>query len=572
MKNQQVADILYQIADLLDIKGDNFFKIRSYRLAAQTIEAMSDDIEVVAQEDKLLLIPGVGQALAKKIQEIVETGKLEFFEKLKKEIPEDLLKMLEISGLGPKKVASIYKNLGITTIEGLMKACNEGKLRSLEGFGEITEMNIIRGIQLKAKTSGRALISVAYADGNRYVEYLKGCKDIVRLSIAGSLRRKKETIGDLDILACSNNPDNVMDFFTKYSDVQRVLLQGSTKTSVLLNDNLQVDLRVVEPKSFGAALQYFTGSKEHNVRMRSLAIKKGFKLNEYGLFDKKTEEYILGRDEEEIYKKLGLQFIEPELRENRGEVEVAAKKRLPNLVKYDDICGDLHVHSSWSDGFETIETMTNQAKKLGYQYIGIADHSESLKVARGLNKERVVKKIREIEKINEKQNDGFRVFCGTECDIKPDGSLDYSDDVLEMFDYVGIGIHTKFKMTRKEATERVTRGMENDYVTFIAHPTCRMIGHREAFDLDMDKIFEVARQTDTFLEVNSFPDRLDLNDIHCKQAKENNVKIVINTDSHKSENLSFIHFGIATARRGWMEKKDILNTYTLKELERKLGV
>ncbi len=413
------------------------------------------------------------------------------------------------------------------------------------------------------KTSGRVLLNVAYTDGEDYINYLTKCDKIEKVSIAGSLRRKKETIGDIDILASSDLPDEVMEYFVKYYDVDRVLLKGSTKTSVVLNDNLQVDLRVVKDESFGAALQYFTGSKEHNVKMRSIAIKKGLKLNEYGLFDKETDKYVVGKSEEEIYNKLGLPYIEPELRENRGEIEVAAKKQLPKLVEYKDIKGDLHVHSNWSDGFETIENIANYTQKLGYEYVGIADHSQSLKVARGLTEERIVKKLNLIDKINKELKD-LKVLCCTECDIKPDGTLDYSDKILKKFDFVGIGIHTTFKMTSEDITERVTKGMENENVHFLAHPTCRLLGRREPFELDMDKIFDTARETNTYLEINSFPDRLDLNDLHTKLAKERGVKFVINTDAHNLNHLSFIRYGVATARRGWLEKKDIINTYTLK--------
>ena len=567
MKNQVVADILYQIADLLDIKGEMFFKTRAYRIAAQTIEVLDEDIEVISKENRLQEISGVGEALAKKIKEIVDTGRLVYFEKLKKEIPEGLLSMLNISGLGPKKVSALYKYLGIKTIEELRQACLDKKLRDLDGFGEITENNILRGIQLLDKTSGRILLNVAYEDGKNYIDYLKKCKKIEKVSIAGSLRRMKETIGDLDILASSDYPDEVMDCFVKYSDVQSVLMKGSTKTSVVLNDNLQVDLRVVKDESYGAALQYFTGSKEHNVKMRSIAIKKGFKLNEYGLFNKKTDKYVIGKDEEEIYNKLGLAYIQPELRENRGEIEAATKKQLLKLVDYNDIKGDLHVHSNWSDGSESIETIADHSKKMGYQYVGITDHSQSLKVAKGLSEKEIDKKINEIQKINNKLA-GLRVLCGTECDIKPDGSLDYSNNILKKFDYVCAGIHTTFKMKSEEVTKRIIRAMENEYVDILAHPTCRLLGRREPFELAMDKIIDTARETDTYLEINSFPDRLDLNDIHAKQAKEKGVKFVIGTDSHNLNHLSFIRFGIATARRGWLEKKDILNTYTLKEIEK----
>lgn len=570
MKNKLVADIFYQIADLLDVNGEIFFKTRAYRKAAQTIETLDEDIEIVSKEKRLQSIPGIGESLAKKIREIVETDGLEYFEKLKKEMPEGVIDLLEILGLGPKKVSALYRNLSISNISDLKEACNKGKLRNLEGFGEITERNILRGITLREKTSGRVLLNVAYEYGNNYLEYLRKCKKIEKISIAGSLRRMKETIGDLDILASSDAPDEVMDHFVKYRDVQRVLLKGSTKTSVLLNDDLQVDLRVVEEKNFGAALQYFTGSKEHNVKMRSIAIKKNLKLNEYGLFDKKTGEYIVGRTEKEIYNKLDLAYVEPELRENRGEIETALKGELPDIVKYSDIKGDLHVHSRWSDGADSIEDIATKAQILGYEYVGIADHSQSLKIARGLTEKRIDKKIKEIDSLNKKLSD-FRILCGTECDIKSDGSLDYDNRILKKFDFVGIGIHTSFKMNKKEATERIIKGMENKHVDFLAHPTCRIIGRREPFELDMRKIFDAAVETDTYLEINSFPDRLDLNDANAKFAKEHRVKFVIGTDSHNVKNLPFVRFGIATARRGWLNKNDILNTNSLKNLEKIFG-
>ncbi len=566
MKNQIVADVLYQIADLLDLKGEIFFKTRAYRIAAQTIEVLDEDIETIIKQDRIREISGIGEALAKKIKELVETGELKYFEELKKEIPKELLKMIEIPGLGPKKVAAIYKNLKIKTIPELKQACKDGKLRNLEGFGSITEQNILRGIQMKEKTSGRVLLDLANVDGLKYIIYLKNCDKIKRISLAGSLRRCKETIGDLDILASSDKPKEVMDFFTNYDDIKQILLKGITKTSVVLNDDLQVDLRVVEDKSFGAALQYFTGSKEHNVKMRSLAIKKGYKLNEYGLFNKKNDKFVVGENEEEIYNKLGLTYIEPELRENRGEIQAAKEQKLPNLVKLNDIKGDLHVHSIYSDGFEKIEDIVNFCKKIDYKYLGITDHSQSLHIARGLNEDKIKKKIKEIEILNKKFND-FKIYCGTECDIKSDGSLDYPNRILKMFDYVCIGIHMGFKMDIKQATNRYLKAMENEYVTFIAHLTCRLIGRREPFELDFEKIFDKAKETNTYLEINSFPDRLDLNDINIKIAKEKGVKFVLGTDSHHIPQLSFMQYGISTARRGWLEKTDILNTYSINELK-----
>jgi len=570
MKNQLVANILYQIADLLDLKGEIFFKTRAYRMAAQTIEVLEEDIEDITKEDRLLEIPGVGAGLAKKIKEIVETGKSDYFERLKKEIPEGVIHLLDIPGLGPKKVAAIYKNLGITTLEELQKAATGGKLRELEGFGEVTEQNILRGIQLLEKTSGRALLNVAYADGMGYLDYLKKCKKIEKTSIAGSLRRMKETIGDVDILASSKHSDDVMDHFVKYPDVQQILAKGTTKSSVILKDNIQVDLRVVEPKSYGAALQYFTGSKEHNVTLRGLAIKKGYKLNEYGLFEKDTEKYIVGKTEEEIYKKIGFPYIEPELRENRGEFESAKNKSLPNLVKYDDVLGDFHVHSTWSDGNDSIEMLAHFAKQMGYSYVNITDHSQSLKIANGLSEERVNKKIEEIKKLN-KKFPNFTILCGTECDIKSDGTLDYSNNVLKKFDFVYIGIHTGFKMDKNRMTERIIKGIDNEHVDFLAHPTGRLIGKRDPYEVDIERIIDSAKETDTRLEINAFPDRLDLDDTHAKLAKEKGVKFVLGTDSHSTNHLQFMKFGIATARRGWLEKKDILNTYSLKDIEKILG-
>ena len=571
MKNQLVADILYKIADLLDVKGEIFFKTRAYRMAAQVIETLDKDIEIVTKEKRLQSISGVGEALAKKITEIVETGKLDYFEKLKKEVPEGLLTLLEIPSLGPKKVAAVYQNLGISTVEDLRQACIDGKLRNLDGFGELTERNILRGIQLREKTSGRVLLNVAYNDGSKYLTYLKQCKKIQQVSIAGSLRRMKETIGDIDILASSDSPDEVMEYFVKFEDVDRVLLKGKTKTSVLLVDNLQVDLRVVENKSFGSALQYFTGSKEHNVTMRHIAIRKGYKLNEYGLFDKQTEKYVVGETEEEVYKTLGLNYIEPELRENRGEVEVAKKGKLPKLVGYDDINGDFHVHSIWSDGSDSIESIAQTAKNRGYKFVCITDHSQSLKIANGLSEERVKKKLQEIKKLNEKIKD-FTIFSGTECEIKNDGSLDYPDRILKQFDVVYMGIHTAFKRDRKEITNRIIKGMQNEYTHVLAHPTGRLIGMREPLDIDIEQIIDTAKETNTFLEINAFPDRLDLNDIHSKLAKEKGAKFVIGTDSHSITTFPFMRFGIATARRGWLEKKDILNTYNLDEIQKTFGV
>lgn len=569
MKNQLVAEIFYQIADLLEIIGDIPFKSRAYRRAAQTIENLDENIENIVKEERVRNIPGVGEGLAKKIKEIVETGGLEYFEKLKKEIPGSLATLINIPGVGPKKASVLYKKLGISKVEELKKACEQGKLRDLDGFGEITERNIIRGIKMLEKTSGRILLNMAYEDGYKYLEYLKKNKKIIDVDLAGSLRRMKETIGDLDILASSKHPTEVMDHFVEYPDVKNVLLKGATKTSVVLDDGIQVDLRVVKPESYGAALQYFTGSKEHNVKLRGIAIRKGYKLSEYGVFKKDTDKYVVGKNEREVYNKLGLQYIEPELREDRGEIEAAKKKKLPKLVGYGDVKGDFHVHSNWSDGSDSIEDIAVFAKKQGLSFIGVADHSQSLKVAFGLSEQDVSKKLKEIDKINNRFTK-FRVLAGTECDIKADGTLDYDYKILKKFDFVCAAVHIRFKMSKDEMTKRIVKAMENKYVNILSHPTCRLIGRREPVELDIEKIIDTAVDTGTFLEINSFPDRLDLNDIYIRVAKDKGVRFTIGTDAHSLEHLRYIRFGIATARRGWLEKKDVLNTYSIKDIEKRL--
>ncbi|HVQ01067.1 MAG TPA: DNA polymerase/3'-5' exonuclease PolX [Candidatus Thermoplasmatota archaeon] len=565
MKNKFVADTLYLIADLLDLKGEVFFKTRAYRMAAQTIEAMEEDIETFVRQGTLESIPGVGEALAKKITELLTTGKLKYLEDLKKEVPTGLVDLLSIPGLGPKKVAAIYSKLGITTLKELQEAAAAGKLRGLFGFGETTEKNILRGIQLLEKTSGRVLLNRAYMDGMEYVAYLKSCTQIQHIDVAGSLRRMKETIGDLDILISSKDPEPVMDYFVAYPMVERVLAKGSTKSTVLLKDNLQVDLRVVEEKSYGAGLQYFTGSKDHNVTLRGFAIKKGFKLNEYGLFDKDTDRFIAGKTEVEIYKKIGFPYIEPELRENRGEFEAARNGELPKLVGYDDIQGDLHVHSDWSDGKDSLEAIVQAAKKRNYRFIGIADHSQSLTVANGLSEARVAKKLAEIEKLR-KQHPKITILAGTECDIKQDGTLDYNNKTLKRFDYVIIGIHTAFKMEKSAMTKRITSAMENEHVNILAHPTGRLLGKRDAYEVDVDELIDAAKRTETRLEINAVPERLDLDDVHARQAKDQGIQLTIGTDSHNIQHFDFMRFGIATARRGWLEKKDILNTLPPKDV------
>jgi DNA polymerase (family 10) len=566
MKNQLVAEIFYQIADLLDIQGVAF-KPRAYRRAAQTIEALGEDIEEVCKKGKLRSIPGVGEALAKKIEEIVNTGRLEYFERLRKEIPGELSKIMDIPGVGPRKALVLYNKLGIKTVEELKKACEQGNLRNLFGFGELTERNILRGIEMLERTKGRTLLSSAYENGEGLIQHMKKIDGIERIQLAGSIRRMKETIGDIDILVSSNSdPMPIMDHFVSYPDVGEVLVKGETKSSILLSDDTHVDLRVVKPESFGSALQYFTGSKAHNIKLRTLAIKKGLKISEYGVFEKESGRYVAGRTEEDVYRAIGLPYIEPELRENWGEIEAAQKNSLPNLVRLEDIKGDFHVHSNWSDGSSSIQEIVEHAKNLGYSFVGIADHSKSQRIANGLTEERLLEQVEVIRDLNEKEGGDFRILSGSESDIKPDGSLDLDNKALKELDFVCAAIHSRFKMDTREMTERIIKAMENEYVKVFAHPTGRLIGRREPYKVDMERLYLAARDNNVCLEINAFPDRSDLNDMHSKMAKEYGVKIVIGTDSHSIDHLRFMKFGVAIARRGWLEKEDILNTYKVEDM------
>ncbi len=571
MKNQEIAGIFYEIADILEIKQVQW-KPRAYRKAAGSIEALSEDIEEIYRKkgiDGLMEIPGVGERLAKKIEEFIKTGKVREYARVKKLIPSGLANLIDIPGMGPKKALFLSKKLGIKTVADLEKAIKEKKIEKLKGFGEKSEENIEKGIEIFRKGRERIVLGHALTTANNIKEQLKKFKEAHKIEVCGSLRRMLETIGDVDILMTASKPEPIMDFFTKMPDVARVVSKGSTRSTVLLKGNLQVDIRVVEDKSFGAALQYFTGSKEHNIKLREIAIKKGLKLNEYGLFEKKTNKMIAGSSEEEIYKKLGLDFILPELRENRGEIEAAKKHRLPRIIDYADVHGDFHVHSNWSDGADSIEEIAEFARKMGHSYIAMTDHLGKMKIANSMDEVRVLKYIDEIEKIQKKFRD-FRIFKGAEIDISKDGSLSAGNSILKKLDVVVASVHSSFNGTNEENTRRIISAMENENVTIIGHPTTRLIYKREPIPLDWDKIFEKAKETETFLEINSFPERSDLNDINVKAAVEHKVKIAISTDAHSVEHLHFIELGAAIARRGWAEKKDIVNTASLKEIEKKL--
>ncbi|MEM4245004.1 MAG: DNA polymerase/3'-5' exonuclease PolX [Candidatus Nanoarchaeia archaeon] len=570
MKNQEIARIFYEIADILEMQGVNWKPV-AYRKAARALESLSEDIEEIYKKGKLEDIPGVGEGLAKKIKQYIETGRIEEYERLKKTLPKGITKLMEIQGLGPKKVKTLYKKLGIKSIKDLERAAKQHKISKLPLFKEKTEENILKGLELYKRGEERTFLHFIIPVAENIVNQLKSLKEVDKAIAAGSLRRRKETVRDIDILVISKNPAKVMDFFTTMPSVRRVLAKGPTKSAVIIREGIQVDVRVVEPRSFGSALMYFTGSKDHNIALRAIAIKKGYKLSEYGLFLKKNDRMIAGKTEEEVYKKLGMAYVEPELRENMGEIDAALHKKLPKLVKESDIKGDLHIHSKYSDGSNSVLDIANYCKKLGYKYISISDHSKSQKIAHGVEEKDLMKKVEEVKKVK-RQVPGIKVFCGAEVDIKVDGSLDYDDDVLKKMDLVTASVHSNFKLPRDKMTDRLIAALENPYVNILGHPTGRLIAHREAYDFDFDKILEVAKKNKKFLEINCVPDRMDLPPNLIKAAVDNGVKLAIGTDAHNLDQLSFIHEGVSLARRGWCEKKDVLNTYDLPQLVKLLGV
>lgn len=567
MKNLEVAQIFKDIAKILEIKGDNPFRIRAYYKAAQNIEALTEDIEVLIEEDSLTKIPGIGKDLEEKIKEIVKTGRLKFFEELKKTVPSGIIEMLSVPGIGPKTARLLHQELGIKDILTLERMARQGKLKGIPHLKEKTEENILRGIELLKKGRERMDLATAINISQTFVHALKKVPEVKNISPAGSLRRMKETVRDIDILVSSKNPQKIMDTFTSLSSVKEVLAKGETKSSVLTKEDIQVDMRVVEENSFGAALLYFTGSKEFNIHLRQIAQKKGLKINEYGVF--KDEKRLAGKTELEIFRLLGLEFIEPELREDKGEIELAKEKRLPKLIQLSDIKGDFHVHSKWSDGNNSIKELAEKAKALGYEYIAVTDHSQSLKVAGGLSVKELSQKRTEIQNLN-KSLKGFRVFFGTEVDIDSEGDLDYKDEVLAEIDIVVAAVHSGFKQSKEHLTKRLICACMNKNVDIITHPTGRLWGTRDSYQLDMDELLRVCRDTGTALEINAFPQRLDLNDINSRKAKEMGVLLAIGTDAHFLDQLKYISLGVSVARRAALEKKDILNTLSLVELLKRL--
>jgi len=567
MKNPEIAKFFYEIASILEAQ-DVQFKPMAYRKAAMAIETWNAEVEEIYKEkgiNGLKEIPGVGDAIAKKTGEILETGKLKYLEELRKDSPWELLDIVSIYDIGAKTAYKIYKTLGVNTVEDLKKAAESHKIREIKGLGEKTEEKILEGIKKMKERKGRMLLGIAWPVAVDVVESLKKTEDIEKISIAGSLRRKKETIGDIDILVVSSQPEKIMNSFTGLENVKKILVKGRTKTSVIIND-IHTDLRVVPRESFGSALQYFTGSKEHNIKIRKIASDKGMKISEYGVFDRKTNKRLAGETEEEVYNALSMAYIEPELREDRGEIEEAMKNKLPKLINEKDIKVDFHVHTKWSDGANSIEEMAGAGIKKGYSYIAVTDHSKSLRVARGLKENDVSGQIDEIKKINKKYPN-FKIFTGTETDIKENGELDFDDSLLKRLDVVIAGVHSKLKMDEKAMTERIITAMGNKNVDIIAHPTGRVIGKREPYRLNMEKILDAASRNKTCLEINALPDRLDLNDTYIKMAREKSVKLCINTDAHNLSHFDMMKYGVFNARRGWLTKNDVLNTYSADEIK-----
>lgn len=569
MKNREIARIFSDIADILEIKEDNPFKIRAYRKAALNLEGLTRNLAELSHKE-LLEIPGVGADLAARIEEYLETGSMAMYDRLKGEIPAGVFALLAVPDLGPKTAKSIYDALQITSLEELERAAMEHRLIGIRGIQQKTEENILKGIAAVKRGRERRPLGRMLPAALDLVQALRELAPVERIEVAGSIRRRSETVKDIDIVATSPDPRAVMDAFVNLPQVHEVIMKGPTRASVSIREGVQVDLRVVEPDSFGAALAYLTGSKPHNVRLREMAVKRGLKINEYGIYRDEDNQRVGGANEEDVYRLLDLPFIVPELREDRGEVEAALAGKLPQLVTLADIRGDLHVHSKWSDGAHTLADLAQAARQRGLSYIAITDHSQGLGVARGLSIERLRDQSREIRAFNEEQQ-GFRVLHGTEMDILGDGTLDFPDEVLKELDLVVAAIHSGFGFSKEKMTARIAAAMRNPWVSIIAHPTGRLLGEREAYEVDMEELLQVAKETGTAMEINSYPIRLDLADKYVRRAKELGVAIAINSDTHYSNQFDTLSYGISVAQRGWLEKGDVLNTLEAPELLKRLA-
>jgi DNA polymerase (family 10) len=562
MAEKSVPQVLEEIGTLLEIKGENPFKSRAYYNAAQTLSGI-DDLDEVIQEKRLKEIKGIGEAIAGKIEEYVETGRMTYFEELKKQLPESLLELLQIPNLGPKKIKVLFDDLGVTNVGELEYACKENRLVGLPGFGEKTQDKILRGIEFVKRHKGEYLVGDVYPLAYDIKEKIQAVAKGGTVEVCGSIRRRKEIVRDIDILVGGVDFQSITSFFTSLSEVEEIIVSGETKTSCRLKSGIEADLRIVNKEEFPYALMYFTGSKEHNVKLRGMAKKKGFKLNEYGLFD--GDKLVTLNSEEEIYRMLDLAYIAPELREDTGEIEAAGQGELPLLVEMGDIQGTFHIHTEFSDGIDSIEKIVQTAKRLEFTYIGIADHSKSAYYAGGLKVEDLYRQWEIIDTLNARETD-FHIFKGIESDILPDGSLDYDAEILERFDFVIGSIHSSFHLKKDEQEARIVKAMESPYVTILGHPTGRLLLSREGYDIDMRTIIDTAARTNTIIELNASPYRLDIDWRYMKYAKEKGVMISINPDAHAAAGLAEIFYGIGIARKGWQEKKDILNTRTTAEI------
>lgn len=566
VRNTDITKIFNKIADLLEIDGENAFRVRAYRNAAITIENLSHDVTAMVKNgEDLTELPGIGKDLAEKIHDIVNNKEIEILKRLEEKIPIDLNNLMRISGLGAKKIKKLYDALNIKNIDELAQAAEQKKIQKIAEFSVKTEEHFLEEIKRIKNEYNRMRLSLADQYALPIVEYLKMGSNIQNIEIAGSYRRRQETIGDIDILITCEDSHKIMDKFVSYEDTQKILSKGETRSSIILKSGIQVDLRVVPQKSYGAALHYFTGSKAHNIAIRKLAKQRNWKVNEYGLFE--GEKFIAGETEEGIYKKFDLPFIEPELRENRGEFEAAAKGKLPKLIELSDLKGDLHVHTKMTDGHNSLEEMVEAAQNIGYEYIADTEHSKHVTIARGFDEERLAEQIKRIDKLNENLKN-FTVLKSIEVDILEDGLLDLPDKILKELDIVICSIHYKFNLTREKQTERILRAMDNPYFNIFAHPTGRLINEREPYDMDMEKIMQKAKENNCILEINAHPARLDLNDIYSKMAKEKGIKLAISTDSHSISSYANMRYGIGQARRGWVESSDVINTRNINELKK----
>ncbi len=574
MTNKKYSKIFKEISQMLEIKGENRFKVIAYENAARKIKIMADDLEDVYKGGgikELVKLDGIGEGIAEKIEELIKTGKCKYHQELQKDIPKGEIDLLKVPGIGPSTAKKLYKKLEVKSISELRRKAKAGEIRNMEGFGKTTEKNILRSIaslRKHSKEGKRLILDYAEYFASEIVAFLEECPAVKKCEVVGSLRRWRETIGDIDIAAASGRPDEVIEYFRSFPRAKKVLLAGSKKISIEHKEGIRIDVHVLEPKRYGSLLHHLTGSKDHNVALRTWAEKRKLKISEYGIKDLKKKKEHLFATEKEFFKFLGMQYIYPELRENRGEIEAALENKLPRLVKLADIKGALHVHTDESDGQNTMEEMAAEALKRGYKYIGISDHSVGLGVAQGLDKRRLEKQLKKIARLNKKYKGKIHILSGAEVNIKADGELDLPESILKKLDIVVASVHSSFLQSEEKMTERVLKAIDNPYVKIIGHPSGRIIGRRDEIDMDWPRIFKAAKENGVALEVNCFPNRLDLRDVYIREALKNGCKLAIDTDAHSISHFDFIKYGIHTARRGWAQKKDIINTMEWKDLKK----